>query len=182
MTWESANPARKSVASVSFANSAIRQLPAPSHLRIRRQLRIHHTPRRAALLHPRIVIVYKHRRVARKQAAAEQTAHVCGKSLGRASFGDCQRRHTCESSGSCVCIIRPTEQRRCAHASLLCINTAVMHENKPRQSKQLMHAAKASVALHSAIASAVTPANPAAAVHTACSTAEQCSMIYMTKR
>ena len=62
----------------------IRQLPAPSHLRIQRQLCRHHTPHRAAPLHPRIAIVYKHRSDARKQAAAEQTAHARGKSLGRA--------------------------------------------------------------------------------------------------
>jgi len=41
--------------------------------------------------------------------------------------------------------------------------------NKPRQSKQLTHVAIASVVLNSAIASAATPAHPAAAVHTACS-------------
>ena len=62
----------------------IRQLPAPPHLRIQRQLRIHHTPHRAALLHPRIAIMYKHRSAARKQAAAEQTARARGNSLGRA--------------------------------------------------------------------------------------------------
>jgi len=62
----------------------IRQLPAPSHLRIQRQLRTHHTPHRAAPLHPRIVIVDIHRRAARKQAAAEQTAHARGKCLSRA--------------------------------------------------------------------------------------------------
>ena len=60
--------------------------------------------------------------------------------------------------------MRPAEQRRCTHASPSCTNTAGPHENKPRQSKQLMHAAKASVVLNSAIASAATPANPAAAV------------------
>ena len=65
--------------------------------------------------------------------------------------------------------MRPAEQRSCTRASSSCINTAGPHGNKPRQSKQLMHAAKASVALNSAIASAATPANPAAAVHTACS-------------
>ena len=62
----------------------IRQLPAPSHLRIQRQLCTHHTPHRAALLHPRIVIVYKPRRATRKQAAAERTARARGKCLGRA--------------------------------------------------------------------------------------------------
>ena len=46
--------------------------------------------------------------------------------------------------------------------------TAGPHENKPRQSKQLVHATNASVVLNSAIASAATPANPAAAVHTSC--------------
>ena len=61
--------------------------------------------------------------------------------------------HTCESSGSCAHIIRPTEQHRCTHASLSCTRTAGPHENKPRQSKQLMHAADASVVLNSAIAS-----------------------------
>ena len=65
--------------------------------------------------------------------------------------------------------MQPAGQRRCTHASLSCANTAGPHESKPRQSKQLMHAAKASVVLNSAIASAVTPANPAAAAHTACS-------------
>jgi hypothetical protein len=62
----------------------IQQLPAPPHLRIQRQLCTHHTPRRAVPLHPRIIIVYKHRRVTRKQAAAEQTARVRGNSSGRA--------------------------------------------------------------------------------------------------
>jgi hypothetical protein len=70
------------------------------------------------------------------------------------------------SSASCAHIMRPAEQRRCAHASLSCTNTVGSHENKPRQSKQLVHAAIASVVLNSAIASAVTPANPAAALHT----------------
>ena len=64
--------------------------------------------------------------------------------------------------------MRPAEQRRCTHASSSCTNTAAPHENKPRQSKQLVHAANASVVLNSAIASAVTPANPAEAVHTSC--------------
>ena len=64
--------------------------------------------------------------------------------------------------------MRPAEQRRCTHASSSCTNTAGPHENKPRQSKQLVHAANVSVVLNSAIASAATPANPAAAVHTSC--------------
>ena len=79
------------------------------------------------------------------------------------------RHHSGESSSSCAHSMQPAGQRRCTHASLSCTRTAGPHENKPRQSKQLMHAAKASVVLNSAIASAVTPANPAAAVHAACS-------------
>jgi hypothetical protein len=55
--------------------------------------------------------------------------------------------------------MRPAEQRRCTHAASSCTNTTGLHENKPRQSKQLARAAKASVVLNSAIASAVTPAN-----------------------
>ena len=45
-------------------------------------------------------------------------------------------------------------QRRYMHASLSCANIVGPHESKPRQSKQLMHAAKASVVLIPAIASA----------------------------
>ena len=60
----------------------IRLLASPLYLQIQRQLRTHHTPNRAALLHPRIVIAYKYRRAARKLAAAEQTARVRGNSLG----------------------------------------------------------------------------------------------------
>ena len=55
------------------------------------------------------------------------------------------------SSASCAHIMRPAEQRRCAHASLSCTNTVGSHENKPRQSKQLVHAAIASVVLNSAM-------------------------------
>ena len=51
--------------------------------------------------------------------------------------------------------MQPAGQLRCTHAPLSCTNTAEPHENKPRQSKQLMHAAKVSVVLNSAIASAV---------------------------
>jgi len=143
------------------------ELPAPSHLRIQRQLCTHHTPHRAALLHPLIAFAYKHRRVAQKQAAAEQTAHARGKSSCHAQFGNCQRRHTCKPSGSCAHSMQLTGQRRCTHASFSCTNAVGPHENKPRQSKQLMHAARASVGLNSAVASAATPANPVAAVHTA---------------
>ena len=64
--------------------------------------------------------------------------------------------------------MRPAEQRRCTHASSSCTNTAGPHENKPRQSKQLARAANESVVLNSAIASAVTPANSAEAVHPSC--------------
>ena len=60
----------------------IRHLPAPSHLRIQRQLCTQHAARWAAPLHPRIGIVFKRRRVARKQAAAKQTANTRGKSFG----------------------------------------------------------------------------------------------------
>ena len=91
------------------------ELPAPSHLRIQRQLCTHHTPHRAALLHPLIAFAYKHRRAARKQAVAEQTIHARGKSSCRAQLGNCQRRHTCKPSGSCTHIIRPTEQRCGTH-------------------------------------------------------------------
>ena len=65
--------------------------------------------------------------------------------------------------------MRPAEQRRCTHASSSCTNTAWPHKSKPRQSKQLVRAVIASVVLNLAIASAVTPSNPAAAAHTACS-------------
>ena len=64
--------------------------------------------------------------------------------------------------------MRSAEQRRCTHGSLSCTITAWPHENKPRQSKQLVRAANVSVVLNSAIASDVTPANPAAAVHPSC--------------
>jgi hypothetical protein len=62
-------------------NSAI---ASAATLRIQRQLRTHRTPHRAVPLYPRIIIVYKHNGAAQKQAAAEQTAHARGKSLGRA--------------------------------------------------------------------------------------------------
>ena len=78
------------------------------------------------------------------------------------------RIHACESSGSCAHSMQPAGQRRCSHASLPCTNTGGPHESKPRQSKQLVHATIASVVLNSAIASAVTPANPTAAVHASC--------------
>ena len=103
-----------------------------------------------------------------KPRQSKETARARGKCLGRASFGNCQRRHNCESSSSCAHIMRPAGQRRCNHASLSCTNTARPHENKPRQSKLLVHAANVSVVLNSAIASAATPANPAAAAHTSC--------------
>ena len=60
----------------------IRQLPAPSHLRIQRQLCTHHTPHRAALPHSCIAITHKHHNHARKQAVAQQTLHACGNSSG----------------------------------------------------------------------------------------------------
>jgi hypothetical protein len=50
-------------------------------LRIRRHLCTAHAPRRAAMLHPRTTIAQTHRRVTRKRAAADRTAHACGKSL-----------------------------------------------------------------------------------------------------
>ena len=75
-------------------------------------------------------------------------------------------RHTCESGGSCAHSTRPAEQRRCTHASPSRINSTRPRKNKPQRSKRIIRAAIASVVLNSAIASAVTPANPAAAVHT----------------
>ena len=69
--------------------------------------------------------------------------------------------------GSCAQSTRPAEQRRCTRASQSRIGTAASHENKTRRSKRITRAAQASVVLNSAIASAVTPANPVAAVHTA---------------
>jgi hypothetical protein len=101
-----------------------------------------------------------------KQAAAQQTDRVCGNTLGRAQLGNCQRRHICESSSSCAQNTRPAAQPSCIHASQSSISTVAQHKNRPRQSKQLMHAAILPVVLNSAIASAVTSANPAAAVHT----------------
>ena len=101
-----------------------------------------------------------------KQAAAQQTDRVCGTSLGCAQLGKCQRRHTCESGGSCAQNTRPAAQPSCIHASQSSTSTVAPHTNRPRHSKQLMHAAIPSVVLNSAVASAVTPANPAAAAHT----------------
>jgi len=103
------------------------------------------------LLHPRTTTMYKHRRAARKQAAAEQTARARRNGLGRAQFGKCQRCRICESSGSCAHIIRPTEQRCCTHASPSHTNTVGPHENEPRQSKQLARAAIVPVVLDSAL-------------------------------
>jgi hypothetical protein len=55
--------------------------------------------------------------------------------------------------------MHPAAQRRCTHASPSWINAGGPLENKPRQSKQLVHATNASVVLNSAIANAATPAN-----------------------
>ena len=116
---------------------------------------------------PRIAIGYKHRSYARKQAAAERTAHARGKMLRLRLFGNCQRRHMCESGGSCARSTRPNEHRCRARASRSGTNTAVAYGNKLRQNGQLTRAAKCFGCAYSAIASAGTCANPVAAVHTA---------------
>jgi len=68
-----------------------------------------------------------------------------------------------------LCMSRcPTKHRHCMRELQSRTHTVATHGNKPRQSKQLVRAAIAVVLDSAAIASAITPANPVAAVHTAC--------------
>jgi hypothetical protein len=65
----------------------IRQLPAPSHLRIQRRcahiIRPAEQRCRAALQHASVAFAHKHHNHERKQAAQQPKARVCGKCLGR---------------------------------------------------------------------------------------------------
>ena len=125
---------------------------------MRWQLCTQHAPRWTAKLHPRIEIAHKHHSSERKQAAAQQTDRACGPRLGCAQPSNCRCCHTCEPGGSCAHSTRPAEQLSCTHASKLRIGTVAPLKNKPRQSTQLVRAARVSVVLDSAIASATAAA------------------------
>ena len=111
-------------------------------------------PIEAASLHPRIVIVYKHRKVARKQAAAEQTAHARGNSLGCAYSAIASAL-----AATAQLMVQLSTERKPCLAALQHVRVAFAHKHQSHVRKQAVAAQKARargnalVVLNSAIAS-----------------------------